>query len=485
LKYLLIILLVVVIVISVLEQSAWITIFAASPSYSRQVIGLPLDANNRPLTINIECDHHPKLPIAMELVTHNSDGKMLNATLWLKHCSYPKTIGIQDFTPYYRMLRYGMKVYVTDYSKASYDAYIQNENNTQWISTVIEDHPNNESEHRTLSMAPTLNPLEKKKNDDNYVHLSLNLNSIGSPESYKLLFYTAYKNGTIQDRTDRDLIPFPPHLNASLPYPSFPKSPINMKPNDSFSMPIHVNSTEIIRTYSRTFGEQIYLNISNAKYNGIGIRFSPNTVRIPPSGIATTNFTVNVPQNITMRGIMPIRLKNDAEYFSYGDSFLHYYIEPAFNLRIIDPTNPSIFEDIRDTLLHYYGITIFIPFIITTIVVLLIPRFTNFRMFRQLKEGVITAGDLLTVDGAVIAGVLILLTIQHTATSAQFTSGTIPISWSLLTGVTTASIIIPFGLSAIRTATHGLERRGIQLVNIGFIYLIVSVILLGVVASPQ
>jgi hypothetical protein len=370
-----------------------------------------------------------------------------------------------------------MKIYVAyPYKRASYDIYIRNESNTRWITSLIEYKPNSDSEYRLLSRGSVNGSFE---NNNNYAHLTLNLNTIGSPETYKVSFYTANKSGAVEDITSRALVPPLPGLNSTWPSPSLPASPIRIKPGQSISVPIHVSSTEGIRWYAQKFEEPIYLDlISHGNVKGLDERINPATgIQIPLRGNVTTNLLLSAPPNIQNVNLsIPAR----GYFYNPDDPGLHIWITPKFNVEVMQPIKPSVLEDIRNALLQNIGIAIFIPLIITTIVIIVISRFTDLDIFKHLKEG-ITAGDLLAMDGAVIAGVLILLTIQHAST--QVTSGTI--NKTLLTGVTTASIIIPFSLSAIRTATHGLERRGIQLINTGFIYLIVAVILLGVIATPE
>ena len=65
--------------------------------------------------------------------------------------------------------------------------------------------------------------------------------------------------------------------------------------------------------------------------------------------------------------------------------------------------SPLFFEDVRNALLQNISIAVFIPLIITTIVVFVISRFTDLGIFKHIKEG-FTAGDILAMDGAVIAG---------------------------------------------------------------------------------
>jgi YVTN family beta-propeller protein len=80
--------------------------------------------------------------------------------------------------------------------------------------------------------------------------------------------------------------------------------------------------------------------------------------------------------------------------------------------------------------------------------------------------------DIISVDAAVIAGVLILLTLSGLAGSEQ-----------IQLGIVTINIIFPFAISGIAVLIDKKEFA-IRMVNAGFIYLIISVILVVILLMP-
>ncbi len=73
------------------------------------------------------------LPLDISSVAVNSDGRTLNGTLWLSSPIYVKPLDEQPYCKaLFNLMRYGMRIYVTDYSHASYDMYVQKEMNGTW-----------------------------------------------------------------------------------------------------------------------------------------------------------------------------------------------------------------------------------------------------------------------------------------------------------------------------------------------------------------
>jgi putative exporter of polyketide antibiotics len=85
--------------------------------------------------------------------------------------------------------------------------------------------------------------------------------------------------------------------------------------------------------------------------------------------------------------------------------------------------------------------------------------------------------DLYQINATVIIGVLIFLTLGGSSNVTPSSGMTKPSS--LLVGVMTASIVFPFALSVIRVAIKNSVDFGIKLTIAGFVYLMVTVILLA------
>ena len=269
------------------------------------------------------CKNNPLVGIGV--FTYNSDGRTLNSTLWLVHChTQERRLHQLGFD----MLRYGMKIYVGGkWQDPAYDMYVQQKNNT-WTENVIEYPP---LRNYTNSSLEEEKPIGKgiffENGNNSYIRLSLDLNTIGSPDVYKANLYTAYRNGhVIAYAPFRSLIP--PLLNFTWPHPSWP-DPLMLKLGDqSVSVPIKVTPTQLIKTYTNAFGEPIYLNLGPAVKNGVFLNFTPNSIKLPSSG------SVNLTMRVTAlhgAGISNVSLQVPGEYFSHEDKYIHGQISDPFN----------------------------------------------------------------------------------------------------------------------------------------------------------
>jgi len=148
-------------------------------------------------------------------VDYSSDGKTLEATLWLASNSKNASIYNQPF----KKIKYGMLIAIVSlpqnsgYNGANYNFYIEAVNG-KWseylyqlsstgASALIESKIN----HTESFGGPTIGP--------GYVKLRLDLNSIHSPGNYGLSFYTAesFKSNEVRDFTNWVAIP-PPTISV-------------------------------------------------------------------------------------------------------------------------------------------------------------------------------------------------------------------------------------------------------------------------------
>ena len=142
-------------------------------------------------------------------VDYVSDGKTLNATLWLKSNSENASTYSQPF----KKIRYGMLIAIVSlppnsgYNGANYNFYIEAVNG-KWSEYLYQ-----------LSSTGSSALVESKKNltesfggttiGPGYVKLRLDLNSIDNPSAYGLSFYTAesFKSNEVRDFTNWVAIP--------------------------------------------------------------------------------------------------------------------------------------------------------------------------------------------------------------------------------------------------------------------------------------
>ena len=443
---------------------------------------------------------YPNLPFDIGAVGYNSDGRTLNATLWL---SSPID-EMQSSYSGFNLLRYGMKIYVSDYSQPTFDVYTQEQNKGSWVENIIEYEPGQNYAYFPLATIPDYKGFFK--NGSNFVRLSLDLNTIGSPDAYKVLFYTAYTNasinGNLLDNTGRFLMP---PINSLFTWPQL-LNPQNIKiiAGHKSIIPIRINSTEVIRTYAERFQEPIRIHIptSITPIPGIKFNFSPSDFLVPAHGFGTTNLSISIPQDTLIRNLsIPV-----PEVFRGASNEIYQTINSyPLHVQVIIP---SPLDELRSWLLSLGDAIIAIPLVLTLIVMIFYLRkghalvgsfksvvgsFKSVNSFKSLfgsyrnqksqvmasegKKPTISASDLLQIDGTIIAGVLIFLTIQ----AAQAVIAGIHLS-SIVVGVLTVSIVIPFAYSALRIVRFDDADIRARVSSIsGFMYLIAAVILIAII----
>ena len=169
---------------------------ATPPSFSRQeVLGHSLNwfdmYNGRAVT---KGPSH----IDIKSVNYFSDGRTLNATIWLA-----------DFEPIppadHDNVNYGM-YFDADYNKKTgvqgidYKVEISWDKKNQTWTRVFEEWGTNGTTTKTLSKDPAKNFSE---NGSSYVTISADLNTMISPEKYKVVFYAEVIDSVERNTSDR------------------------------------------------------------------------------------------------------------------------------------------------------------------------------------------------------------------------------------------------------------------------------------------
>src|SRR5919205_4103397 len=152
-------------------------------------------------------------------VDYHSDGKTLDATLWLASNSENASIYSQPL----KHIRYGMLIAIVSlpensgYNGANYNFYIE-ENNGKWSqyiyqlsSTGTRSLVYSKTNYAESFGGPTVGP--------GYVKLRLDLSSIHSPSSYGLSFYTAESFKSNEDRDFTSWVGVPPATISTITRP--------------------------------------------------------------------------------------------------------------------------------------------------------------------------------------------------------------------------------------------------------------------------
>jgi hypothetical protein len=464
-------------------------VLATSPSFPRFTTTVPPEPAPHDVEDSL-IGRCPNLPSDISSVAVNSDGRTLNGTLWLSSRIYVKPIDEQPYCKaLFDVMRYGMRIFVTDYSHASYDMYVQKEMNGTWTKHLVEYEPQTK-ENRSLYVKPNYD--EFFKDGSRYVHLSLNLDSIGSPAKYTVLLYTATKDSYLTDcipyscidHTYQLLIP-PPII--AWPHPAWPDNITLQAGSEAYRL-VRINPTDFMTKYADVFNETHTLTLKPILPKGLhlppGLKFTfnPPIIVLPPSKTAVLHVSTasnTPPGNFTF----PI---NETFTSSANKLKTTPIPDPGFKITIIKrPPTPSILEGARNSLSANSWIALIIPVLITTGFFFLFPKIRRDDILKN-----IAIADLLQIDGTVIVGVLILLTLASTQLGGLHRS-------PLVVGLLTGSIVAPFALSVIiscvaLTHKHPAQARlfgvpeekptsqlGVRFTISGFVYLLVAIIFLA------
>jgi hypothetical protein len=195
-----------------ISSSLFHNAFAASPAFDQIFITDEQMGNKKTdwvQTYGNDSTHLKSDYTNILAVDYVSDGKTLNATLWLKSNSENASTYSQPF----KKIRYGMLIAIVSlpsnsgYNGANYNFYIEAVNG-KWSQYLYQ-----------LSSTGSSALVESKKNltesfggttiGPGYVKLRLDLNSIDNPSAYGLSFYTAesFKLNEVRDFTNWIAIP--------------------------------------------------------------------------------------------------------------------------------------------------------------------------------------------------------------------------------------------------------------------------------------
>jgi hypothetical protein len=275
-------------------------------------------------------DYKDKLDNSSDIqkVTYFSDGKNLNATLWLGSnlSKNPKAEGASK-------IGYGVMIDVdnnptTGKFGVDYQKEIQWSNKTQnWISYIVER--SSPTHYRYFDIQ---NHSMGNQNDaiQNYVTLSLDLESITSPSKYRVLFYSVlvYDNNAkiVIDYTSWIDIPPATYTFSTLP------SPLVIRQGERMDIGVQLKSSSIIQPQDVNF-------IPSQNYSDIKVIVQPDrssnsststSFAVPPS-----LFTIEVPKDAQVgQYSIPIMVN-----VSTGSLFPSKLIEIPTLTNITLPTN--------------------------------------------------------------------------------------------------------------------------------------------------
>jgi len=290
-------------------------IFALSPSFARQGI---INQNSNWSILNVrqnftridvppgvmelaknndQCrgEHGPRPP-SISAVTYLSDGKRINATLWLSGPFVPPPSNATAWLrpPFKEIPWYQIAYLMSIHVRSAYDTggpdyrsgFGWSITNRSWTKTLYEYSP--------IGGAKPLNELRSYQVPigRNYIDLSLDLRPLNYPTLYDILFYATdlyVKDGRLCrmiDETSRVYIP-PPDFSVT----SSPSTAV-LRPGDDKAVELKMKSNTNIRS-------QVFLRINGS--SDIQGKIIPNEAFLPQNGFVTSLMNIKASDSAKAR----------------------------------------------------------------------------------------------------------------------------------------------------------------------------------------
>ena len=330
-----------------------IALAEAGPSFPRQEVN---SADRNIIQLNGKSDIQTKVTYNRPLdksaiiqrITYFSDGKTLNATLWMAG-------GIKHDPSIYgaSIMAYGALI-DTDNNNATGKYGVDYQKEIQWNSrdktwnTILFEY-SSPTLFRTLDIRKNYTGFFKE--GERYILLPLNLDSITSPSTFRLIYYAVlvYNNNSkiILDLTSWIHIP-PEHFTLfTLP------SNIVVSQGEQQDIGIQLKSNEENTPQSASY--------SPAQIAGsVKVEFNPNKLNVSSFGIAPAPFritvspdaqigqyTIPISLNISKGSIFPSKALINISNFNLPITTKHYVTGNAnLTLSVIEP--PALGERIKD-----------------------------------------------------------------------------------------------------------------------------------------
>ena len=225
-------------------------------------------------------------------VSYYSDGKHLNATIWLN--SFNEDIDYDIINRDY-FIQIDVKSVYDAYSADFTSGMNWNNKSQFWTKEVAEFAGSNLHDWRDwryIEQTPlSFDLIQKGENGRNYIPLSFDLESINSPDEYRVLFATEdifIKDGIYCDLIDiTDYFPIPP-----------PQYNISLSENSIFLKPGQEKNIELKIESDANFLSTSYFTVN--PINEIEAKITPDVLSIPPNGISTSLVNIEALENATI-----------------------------------------------------------------------------------------------------------------------------------------------------------------------------------------
>lgn len=244
-------------------------------------------------------------------ITYFSDGANLYTTLWLA--------GPFESEPTGEVERVSYGIFIdADANRSTGPNGIDYKLELSWsnkIWTITLEQWSSTGEVRQISHT-VLSPSDKNSSSyfvdgKHYVNLSLDLASVGSPERYRVLYYTEWKGVGINDfYTDvTRWVNFPPPKFVISTIPTA----LVLKQGEDANLEVQLKSTSDIEPTVALSPEGIQTKVIES------FEFDPARIRVPPNGITTSNLHIKISDSAPLGPHTIIVLTNST--FSEGSIF--------------------------------------------------------------------------------------------------------------------------------------------------------------------
>jgi hypothetical protein len=257
----------ILLLLLLIRNSLFHKAFAASPTFDEVLI-----TDKKPVWVQTHGNDSTQLRSGYSnilAVDYVSDGKSLNATLWLKSNSENASTFSQPF----KKIRYGMLIAIVSlpqnsgYNGANYDFYIEAVNG-KW-SEYLYQLSSTGTRALIYSKINYTEPFGGPIVGPGYITLRLDLDSIHFPSAYGLAFYTSesFRSNEVRDFTN--WVAVPPH---TIDVVTDPKD-IDIRQGEEHLLPAEIETPLSNNVTSITFD-------NGTNYNSGGL--SVSTERIQP-----------------------------------------------------------------------------------------------------------------------------------------------------------------------------------------------------------
>jgi len=387
-----------------------------------------------------------ELPIDLWAGTYQSDGENLNVTLWLANI-----IDSENHADYVSMgLKYELDIYSVNPINGTsaiklYSIIGSPEEDGTWVRTIYQWSP------PTAEGIQLFKPVKQYYNYGDfflqglkYFNIPISLTEIGDPVSFNLDIHTFAVNNTLYDNMPF-ILSVPPRINDIKIEPLS----LTARAGQSSSFDISIHGIEL------SARSNVSLHDANEE-DDIGLSFEPDILEFDLNETQKTKLELNVPRDVQSGQIVPVDVILNITTIE-GETG---NISRTFSVEVLPPL--SMQEQTLAFLVSIYGFY-WIPVVVAGAFGLWFTRGMNQKVIESLQ---LSHMDILTINASVIVGVLIFLTLGGSALFIQI-------------GILTATIVLPFAISILVTLRYGQVRQGIKLTILGFVYLMVSVILIA------